>query len=400
MAEFKIVNIVTGEVDNIIILDDSSSFDPGENYSLVEITGDFSWDRNEPENLTTTDAGTFIGSFFGDLTGQSSLSITSSYALKTNLDAVDHVGFDTASLTAVTEGTFVWNDGDGTLDLGLKGGNVILQLGQEQIARVYNAELTTLNEGEIVYIFGSQGNRISVKRADNTNEEGSRNTLGMVTEPILSGLEGFVTTAGVVHGLNTSGSLAGATLFLSSSGKYTTTKPTAPYHTVIIGFVERVHQTAGSIFVKVDNGYEIGELHDIIDTSTTSSYGDLLVKSGSIWTNSKTLSGSYDIQGDLTVSGLVNGSSSYALSSSYVEGIKSGEVTYNDAVTDLTGNYIWNVTFDSPYQSINYSVNVNSQYALRVFTIPFKTLNGFTLSSNSSFIDTGSVFWTTISYNS
>jgi len=35
-------------------------------------------------------------------------------------------------------GRLVWNNEDGTLDLGLKGGNVTLQIGQEQLARVVN----------------------------------------------------------------------------------------------------------------------------------------------------------------------------------------------------------------------------------------------------------------------
>jgi hypothetical protein len=268
-----------------------------------------------------------------------------------SINNVDNLNFYTTSSAAGAVGRFVWNDGYGTLDLGLKGGNVTLQLGQEQVARVYNAEATTLNDGEIVYIFGSQGNRISVKRAGNSVEAGSRNTLGMVTEPILAGEEGFVTTGGVVNGLNTIGLTSGATLYLSTNGGYTQTKPVAPNHTVIIGFVERVHASVGSIFVKIDNGYELGELHDIIDTSTTSSYGDLLVKSGSVWVNTKQLTGSYGLTGSLqatsfigslqgtatTASYVLNAvSSSYALTASYAMNGDGGGAS----VTNPGNNYL------------------------------------------------------------
>ena len=56
--------------------------------------------------------------------------------------------------------------------------------------------------------------------------------------------------------------------------------------------------------MRVDNGYELGELHDVVDTTTTSSYGDLLVKSGSVWTNSKQLTGSCGLTGSLNATSI------------------------------------------------------------------------------------------------
>ncbi len=273
--------------------------------------------------------------------------VSGSLIMSGSINNVDNLNFYTTSSAAGAVGRFVWNDGDGTLDLGLKGGNVTLQLGQEQVARVYNAEATTLNDGEIVYISGSQGNRISVKRAGNSAEAGSRNTIGMITETILAGTEGFVTTNGVVNGLNTIGLTAGATLYLSTNGGYTQTKPVAPAHTVIVGFVQRVHASVGSIFVKIDNGYELDELHNVIDTSTTSSYGDLLVRSGSLWTNSKQLTGSYGITGSLqatsftgslqgtatTASYVLNSvSSSFATTASYVQNVPAPNIINNASI--------------------------------------------------------------------
>ena len=76
----------------------------------------------------------------------------------------------------------------------------------------------------------------------------------------------------------------------------------------------------GSIYVRVDNGYELGELHDVLDTSTSSSYGDLLVKSGSVWTNSRQLTGSYELTGSLTATsftGSLFGTASFATTASY-----------------------------------------------------------------------------------
>jgi hypothetical protein len=76
--------------------------------------------------------------------------------------------------------------------------------------------------------------------------------------------------------------------------------------------------------VRIDNGAELGELHDVKDLTTTASFGDLLVKSGSVWTNSKTLTGSYSLSGSISlfqaagVSGSnIIGTASYAETASY-----------------------------------------------------------------------------------
>lgn len=261
-------------------------------------------------------------------TVSSSLTVTGSLNITGSIQTPNWIDFKTGSDQPQAIGRLGWDDGNGTLNLGLKGGNVNLQLGQEMIARVYNADSVPLTDGMIVYISGSQGNRIAVKRAVATSDALSANTLGMVTEPISVGAEGFITTQGVVNGLNTSALTPGAILYLSSSaGEYTPVKPTAPIHTVIVGYVQRSHATVGSIYVKIDNGYELGELHDVVDTTTTSSYGDLLVKSGSVWTNSKQLTGSYGLTGSLTATSFVGplqGTASWAtnaLTASYTPSI-------------------------------------------------------------------------------
>ena len=179
-------------------------------------------------------------------------------------------------------GKFRWNDTDGTADLGLKGGNVTLQLGQEQLARVVNktSPLVDLLEAnyQAVMITGATGQRLSVKLAKGDSDANSAGTLGIVTETILKNQEGFITTSGSVREINTTGSLQGETwadgdiLYLSPTtfGGITNVKPTAPYHTVVLGYVEYAHNTHGKIWVKVDNGYELEELHNVSDTSYSS----------------------------------------------------------------------------------------------------------------------------------
>lgn len=181
----------------------------------------------------------------------------------------------TPTNTPTTVGSLSWNDTDGTLDLKLKGGNTILQIGQETVARIVNKTTTNITLLEANYqavrVTGAQGQRPKVDLALANNDANSASTLGLVTETILNNQEGFITTSGQVKQINTTGSLQGETwldgdiLYLSGTiaGQITNIKPIAPIHTVIIGFVEYAHAINGKIFVKVDNGYELNELHNV-----------------------------------------------------------------------------------------------------------------------------------------
>jgi hypothetical protein len=119
--------------------------------------------------------------------------------------------------------------------------------------------------GQVVFINGAQGNRISFKLAQANTEANSAGTFGFVTSTINNNQEGYIQNSGTLGGLNTFGLVAGAPVYLSSTvaGGWTTVKPVAPQHTVILGWIERVHATVGSIYVKVDNGYELDELHNV-----------------------------------------------------------------------------------------------------------------------------------------
>ena len=197
-----------------------------------------------------------------------------------------NIEFDLTPTNVPTNvGSMLWNDTAGTLDLKLKGGNVTLQIGQETVIRVVNKTATniTLLEGnyQAVRVTGAQGQRPKVDLALANSDLNSATTLGLVTETILNNQEGFVNTSGEVNSINTTGSLQGETwidgdlLYLSGivAGQITNIKPIAPIHTVIIGFVEYTHAINGKIFVKVNNGYELEELHNVSAISPNNNEG-------------------------------------------------------------------------------------------------------------------------------
>jgi hypothetical protein len=164
-----------------------------------------------------------------------------------------------------------------------------------------NMSGTQINKGTVVRIVGSVGDNPLIGVASFLTEGQSANTLGVAVEDIPNDSFGSVITEGVLLGVNTSGMTAGQLLFLGANGTFTTSYPVAPNHGVRLGEVLRVQQNQGSIYVRVDNGSELGESHDVYDTTTNLSYGDLLVKSGSVWVNSKNLNGDYAVTGSLTI---------------------------------------------------------------------------------------------------
>lgn len=224
-----------------------------------------------------------------------SLTVLPDKTISRKLIETPAIQFDTTAVETSEVGKLKWNDTDGTLDLGLKGGNVTLQLGQEQLVRVVNKVGANLLESQYkaVRITGAQGQRLKVGLAQATNDLLSAETIGLVTENIDNNQEGFITTSGLIRSINTTGSLQGETwtdgdvLYLSptTAGNVTNVKPTAPSHLVIIGYVVHAHANNGSIFVKVDNGYELDELHNVKITDVQNNDSLSYNSSLQVWEN-------------------------------------------------------------------------------------------------------------------
>lgn len=265
----------------------------------------------------------------------------------------DYVQLDTTATTTGAVGKLTWNDVDGTANLGLKGGNVTLQIGQEFLARVVNKTATNISLLESNYqavrITGAIGQRPKVDLALADNDLNSATTLGLVTETIANNAEGFITTSGQVKEINTTGSLQGETwvdgdtLYLSGTvaGMITNIKPSAPIHTVIIGFVEYAHAIHGKIFVKVNNGYELEELHNVSAIAPNNNEVLTYETSSTLWKPKTVVSAlgftPYNATNpDGFISGITSGMVITALGftpynstnpSGYITGITSGNVT-------------------------------------------------------------------------
>lgn len=131
---------------------------------------------------------------------------------------------------------------------------------------VKNSSGSTINIGTPVYVSGAAGTNILIAPASNIAESSSSKTLGLLAQTLANNTEGFVVAEGLLAGLDTSMANAGDPVWLGPNGTLIyglTNKPYAPNHLVFIGIVTRSQQNNGEIFVKVQNGFELKELHDV-----------------------------------------------------------------------------------------------------------------------------------------
>ena len=151
--------------------------------------------------------------------------------------------------------------GDGSLATFPSSANEALTLVRE----VYNRTGATLTKGTVVYINGGQGNLPTITKAIATGDSTSAQTFGVVQSDITNMNNGYVVIAGGLNNIDTQAYSEGTQLYLSSTtaGAWTSTKQYAPAHLVYIGIVVRSHPTQGVVEVKIQNGYELDELHNV-----------------------------------------------------------------------------------------------------------------------------------------
>lgn len=128
--------------------------------------------------------------------------------------------------------------------------------------------------GTAVYVSSSTGNagtNMIVSKASNASEALSSKTMGLLASGGAQNDIVFVVTEGLVAGIDTSTANAGDPVWLGVNGQLIfglANKPYAPAHLVFIGIVTRAQQNNGEIFVKVQNGFELQELHNVQITAT------------------------------------------------------------------------------------------------------------------------------------
>jgi len=190
------------------------------------------------------------------------------------------------------------------------------------VREVYNSTGATLTKGTVVYINGGQGNLPTVTKALAVGDITSAQTFGVVQSDITNQNNGFVVVSGGINSLDTQAYSVGAALYLSPTvaGAITTTKPYAPEHIVYIGVVVRSHPTMGVIEVKIQNGYELDELHNVAAQSPSNNDGIFYNTTTSLWEKK-----------------------SIATALGFTPVTNARTLTINDVAYDLSANRSWSV---------------------------------------------------------
>lgn len=218
-------------------------------------------------------------------------------------------------------------------------------------ATVRNETGATLTKGTVVYISGGSGNKPLVSKASASTEASSSKTFAILAADIPTNSNGQAVTIGLLKGLNTSAFTAGANLWLSTvAGEIVSPNPPAsPAHSVFLGNVVRVHATQGEIEVRIQNGLELGELHDVLLTSPTEGQVLKYDATSGLWKNGTDvgavawggITGTLSAQGDLWTE----------LGTKYLASNPAGYQTAAQ-VSSALSPYLLSATAASTYQTI------------------------------------------------
>ena len=129
--------------------------------------------------------------------------------------------------------------------------NNTLHIGEEIQLKVYNNTGSTINVGQPVYVTSTSSGytypNVALAIASSLT---TGNVIGLANQAIPTGTAGYVTTIGLIQGVNTGSYTVGDTLYLSpySAGYYQNTIPPTGY-AIKLGTVAYVNSSNGAIYV-------------------------------------------------------------------------------------------------------------------------------------------------------
>jgi hypothetical protein len=254
----------------------------------------------------------------------------------------------------------------------------IITQAQNLVTEVYNQTGATLTKGTVVYINGGHGNLPTITKAIATGDATSAQTYGLVRADITNNNNGYVTVIGNLDNMDTQAYADGTQLYLSSTtaGAYTSVKQYAPAHLVYVGIVVRSHPTQGVIEVRIQNGFELDELHNVSAQTPSNNQGIFYNSSTSLWENKSIatalgytpaddslvvkLAGTQTITGQKTFSAVITGDAGISLK----EGVVPSGVGYTGLAGDADGLLITKRVGSTAYTNLlSFTGSTSNTYA-------------------------------------
>ena len=218
---------------------------------------------------------------------------------------ISRIDFNTSASigSGLFPGQLIWNNEEGTLDLGMSG-SVIQSIGMEfYMPPTKNDSGVEIPNGAFVMATGAQGDRITIAKAVTDGSVDPMFMIGVATDTIpIDAEDGLITTNGIVRDINTASYTVGTVLYPdpNNPGGFTDTQPTAPAIRTAIAIVLRQQENSGRIYVRMTNGSVLGGTDSNVNITSLSDE-DILIynQSASYWQNQSIVS---------TVDGIVSGS--------------------------------------------------------------------------------------------
>jgi len=352
---FVVAGSYSDSTDTISLLRQDGSFVNVTGVTDTFVTGftyndvnTFTISRNDGVDLTST-INTVTGLTVNgniDVIGDINVTGTTFYTNITGTSiGVDYIDFNNnlSPLPTNLEGRIYWDEDNGTLSLGLHGGQVTQQIGLEQYYYVKNQSGATIENGRVVRSAGTLGasGRIlgEYMIADGTIPP--KFTLGIATEDIVNGDDGYVTEFGLVRGVNTTGSLygeswTGGTILWASPtipGGLTSVEPQAPNLKIEMAIVINAASN-GSMFVRPNRYPYLYDLQQINYSAGTENNLDILQWNSSNLTWDKTNTPSFNSVSATTISGgslTINGDTTLGP-------LTASSITSNSAINVFNGH--------------------------------------------------------------
>ena len=278
-----------------------------------------------------------------DETGSGSLVFANSPTLSSPLidNSNPYISFGNGSAVTVAAGR-MWYDGStGSWNLGMGGGNITQQVGEELFVYGKASSAITDSPLQIVYQTGTVGASGTITFAPTTS--GITNgdlIIGCATEPIALNGFGRVTSFGVIHGITTNGTAYGETWadgdtiwYNPVTGNPTNVKPVAPNIKVQVGVLIKAGSGgSGSIQIEINHGSVLGGTDSNVQLTSVTN-GNILTYDGGngYWKNTDLSAGT-----GISVSKSANG----VLTVTNTAPSSGGTVTSITAGTGLTGGTI------------------------------------------------------------
>lgn len=277
--------VTAGEYGNttsipIITVDDKGRITLANTATIDGITG-FTYASANSTFIITSGSGAVDFATITDLNITGEVNANNAY--------FNYIDLNTG-ITAPTplEGRIYWDSVNKQLAYNTDMGAVTVNPGFETLLRVKNDSGVAIENGDAVYITGSDINHNPTVDIADASNENKLQVVGLATMDIPNGEYGIITRFGIIDPVDTTGFNAGQKIYLSpvTPGKFVGTAPKFPNYAVRLGNVLEPGST-GSVIVNIQTDV-LTTLRVLDDVRIT---GDLVV------------------DGDFTVTGNVNSTS-------------------------------------------------------------------------------------------